>query len=309
MDFVFIGGTYRGYCLLKELTDQGYVPSLAFILKEDDHEKLKYSNQLSELAERLRIPYQIKKKLNRADEELIASRKRDFIIVCGWRTLINPNLNDSLLLGMVAAHDSLLPKYRGFAPINWAMINGDKETGVTLFLIGEDDVDSGDIIDQAIVKIEETEYAFDVYQKITMATVNLYLQFIQDYQKDSVRVRKQDDEEASYTCKRIPEDGKIDWSCDSTEILNLVRALAPPYPGAFCLFNEIPYIIHSAKLGSSNSRNFVRNIPGRIIHISDEGVEVMCGRGTMFLTKWENNNDHTTTIPSQIVRSITATLK
>lgn len=309
MNFIFIGGTFRGFSLFQALINKGYKPNYTYILKEDDHEQLRYSDQLSELATSAGVPCQVKKKLSRQDEEFICSEKRDFIIVCGWRTLINPSLNESLKLGMVAAHDSLLPKYRGFAPLNWAMINGEEETGVTLFLINSGEVDSGDVIAQARVKIEQGDYAYDVYKKVGEATVELYLDFIEKYQSGSIELKKQNELEATYTCKRVPEDGKLNWTLNSEDILNFIRALAPPFPGAFCLFNDRKYVIHKATAGNNDQKRFVRNIPGRVISINDAGIEVMCGKGSIEITEWEDIANQSRVSPSSVVRSITATLK
>ena len=89
MDFIFIGGTYRGHRLLKHLLISNYIPDYVFILKEDDHEKKKYSEEIKILVNSLDIPFQIKKKILPEDENIFTSKHRDFAIVCGWRTFFN----------------------------------------------------------------------------------------------------------------------------------------------------------------------------------------------------------------------------
>ena len=148
MRYIFIGGTRRGFKVLEALLKLGKRPDYCFILKEDVHEQIIYSKKLSELAESNCIPYNIKKKIDNSDYAIFQKSIRDFVLVCGWRTLIDYKLSEYFKLGFLAAHDSLLPKYRGFAPINWSIINGETKTGVTLFKINESEADSGDIIAQ-----------------------------------------------------------------------------------------------------------------------------------------------------------------
>lgn len=308
MHFAFVGGTQRGFEVLKEIISKGYTPSFCIILKEDDHEIEKSSPQIKLFLESKGIRHRIGNKLNESDYELIRTSDLDFIIVCGWRTLIDASINNYLKMGMIAAHDSLLPKYRGFSPINWAIINGEKETGVTLFKIDNGDVDSGEIIAQKIVEINDDDYGWDVYQKVIHATIELYLGFFSDFITNKVVSCKQNEHEATYTCKRIPSDGKIDWSKSSKSIYDLIRAIAHPYPGAFCEFDSKIFVIRKAKLGKNNERAFTGRIPGRVIHIDSDSIEVLCGQGTISIFEWECKDSGEINNPIEIVKKITATL-
>jgi methionyl-tRNA formyltransferase len=303
MNFVFIGGTYRGYKLLEAVLSAGYVPQLIFILKEDDHETVKYSEQAQVLLAKHNLSFSITKKISKVDYEKIKSIDVDFAIVCGWRTLINTEHTPNIKLGYIAAHDSLLPKYRGFAPLNWAIINGEKHTGVTLFLIENELVDSGRVINQAEVIIEPNDYGWDVHEKVTAASVNLYLQFFKSY-PDKFNLSIQNEAEATYTCSRTPEDGKIDWQQNSDTVYNLIRALAPPYPGAYCTYNNENYIIHKACIGPNNHKNYTGNIPGRVIGFENKGIEVLCNKGSVLIELWENTNTNVIIPPGEIIKSI-----
>lgn len=308
-DFVFIGGTYRGWKTLTSLIDRGFVPRAVFILKEDDHEIEKYSDGIAETARSINVPCRITKALNDDDYRAIRDIQPEFALVCGWRTIIDPAISGCMGLGLVAAHDSALPKYRGFAPINWAIINGETETGVTLFLIGDGEVDSGDIIAREKVIIGPDEYARDVYEKITDATVSLYLRFFADHAKGKIERVKQNEADATYTCKRSPGDGRIDWTKKDTEVYNLIRALARPYPGAYCFFNGTQFRVHRASPGTMRNRNYAGRIPGKVIRIGPDGIEVLCGSGSVTIGEWENAGTGTTDVPSELVRSIAATLQ
>lgn len=305
MKFGFIGGTPRGYELFQALLYNQHKPEFCFILKEDEHENVKVSTEFLELANNNAVIASVKKKLVAEDYSLIKSQSLDFIIVCGWRTLINCDIIDNLKLGIIAAHDSLLPKYRGFAPLNWAIINGETETGVTLFAINEGEVDSGDILLQEKVSIELNDNALDVYKKITAATITAYMKIIKNYiENNKVDFIQQDEREATYTCKRTPEDGKINWENSSLKIYNLIRALAFPYSGSYFYYDNQKYEIRAASLGPQNAKIFTGNIPGRIIRISNEGIEVLCGSGTILIKEIYENKSNLVLPANQLFKSI-----
>ena len=133
----------------------------------------------------------------------------DFGIVCGWRSLINIENLGSVGEHLFAAHDSLLPRYRGFAPLSWAVINGEKETGITLFRINKG-ADSGEIVAQERVEIEDQEYVSEILPRLSLATIKLFSSLVvQLTSGHSPYGQRQDETKATYTCKRIPEDGKI----------------------------------------------------------------------------------------------------
>jgi methionyl-tRNA formyltransferase len=174
-----------------------------------------------------------------------------------------------------------LPRYRGFTPLSWAIINGEKETGVTLFRINEG-VDSGEIVTQERVEIGDQEYVGEILPRLSLATIKLYSSlFIQLTSGHSPYGQRQDEAKATYTCKRIPEDGKIEWGRSSKEIFNLVRAFAPPYPGARCEYRGEFCKIDKVELGKLGDRTYSGRIPGRVIDIIDDSVEVLCGEGSI----------------------------
>jgi len=306
--FGFIGGTIRGLKLIEALLDYGYLPTFAVILKEDDHEHEKHSIKITTILNERGIANSIKKKLNASDYELIKSSALDLMIVSGWRTLIRTDVNEYLKYGMIAAHQSLLPKYRGFAPTQWAIINGEKETGVTLFRIEEGEVDSGMVFSQRTVEISDEDYGFDLDQKFARITIEMYLELFESVKAGSVEFMKQNEDDATYACKRVPQDGRVDWNRTSVEVYNLIRALAYPYSGAFCFLGERCFIIRRVTYGKNNHKKYVGNIPGRVIGIFPEGIEVLCGKGSVLLTQWEEKGIGIVRCPSDDVKSINTTL-
>ena len=308
-EFIFIGGTYRGYQLLKSIIEKGYIPSYIVILKEDDHEHEKVSGKLENLAIDKSINYGIKKKLDKSDFDIIYSKIWSFGIVCGWRSLIPIELDRQFQFGLLAAHDSLLPKYRGFAPLNWAIINGEKETGVTLFRISDGEVDSGNILHQEKVTIEINDYAIDVYEKITQATINIYFKFLNDFENGVIKYLEQNENEATYTCKRNPEDGEINWNMSSSNLYNFIRGLAHPYPGAFFRFKNKIYHVRKSSIGDHNLKRFTGRISGKVITIKNEYIEVMCLEGSINIYEIEDKELGLVFTPSDMIKSINTTLK
>jgi len=307
--FAFIGGTLSGLELLQALIKNSYLPQYAVILKEDVHEINKYYSVISELLKTYKIPFSVKRKLTDTDYNIMKDSNLDFAIVLGWRTLINTDYSKYLKYGFIAAHRSLLPKYRGFAPTQWVIINGEKETGVTLFQIEEGETDSGSVFDQRKIPVLQDEYAIDLEHRMNDCTIEMFVDFFKKYDGNNLKSHKQDETKATYTCKRIPEDGIINWNKSSLEIYNFIRALANPFPGAFCYYKNSCYHIRKAILGENNKKNFIGLIPGRVIKIKENGIEILCGKGTLLITEWENKSDGTINNPCENIKSITATLK
>ncbi|MGH8760807.1 MAG: formyltransferase [Burkholderiales bacterium] len=162
----------------------------------------------------------------------ISTLRPDFVFSFYYRRMLKPALLSAGARGALNMHGSLLPKYRGRAPINWAVINGERETGATLhYMVGNPD--AGDIVDQQAVPILADDTALEVFGKVTVAaeiTLNRSLPRLIDGTAPRIR---QDLSLGSYFPGRKPEDGRIDWSRPAAVIHNLVRGVAPPYPGAF----------------------------------------------------------------------------
>lgn len=308
MRYIFIGGGRGGLELIRSVTDNKMLPEYCIICKEDDHENIKYSDKIKTLLKDNGIESKVTKKLSEEDHEKIKNVKPDVIIVFGWRTMIDTGLNNFCKHGIIAAHYSLLPRYRGFAPMQWAIINGDKATGVSIFKIENDGVDSGRILVQKKIKIKDQDYVNDIERKLTNVTVNLLTDIVKKKSMKAGSFKKQDESKATYTCKRTPEDGKINWIKDSGEIYNLIRALAFPYTGAFCFYKNEKFIIGKAEIGKMNSKKFSGRIPGRVISIDESGIEVLCGSGTILITEWKKSESGVTEVPSAVVRSYSDTL-
>ena len=162
----------------------------------------------------------------------IAQLAPDFVFSFYYRALLGPEILAIPRRGALNVHGSLLPKYRGRAPVNWAILHGERKTGATLhYMTGKPD--AGDLVSQQAVPILPDDNALDVFRKVTVAAeIALDAALPALIAGNAPRIR-QDLSQGSYFSGRKPEDGRIDWSRGAKEIHDLVRAVAPPYPGAF----------------------------------------------------------------------------
>lgn len=164
----------------------------------------------------------------------------DVILVVGWYFMVPSYIRQLANLGAWGIHSSLLPIYAGGAPLVWAMINGEKSTGVTLFRL-DSGVDDGDIILQEEFKIEANDYISDLIFKSTKATKNLLRQTFNSF--DQICFKPQDKSLINPLPQRNPDDGLINLSWDYDRVSRFIRAQSRPYPGAFIIHDDKKKII------------------------------------------------------------------
>ena len=172
---------------------------------------------------------------NPNDQAVIAQIRAlapDFLFSFYYRSMLGPELLALPRRGAYNMHGSLLPKYRGRVPVNWAVIMGERETGATLHeMVAKPD--AGGIVDQEAVPIGADETAAEVFAKVTAAAERVLARALPGLIDGSARITPQDLAQGSYYGGRKPGDGRIDWTKSAQEVHNLVRGVAPPYPGAF----------------------------------------------------------------------------
>ena len=181
-------------------------------------------------------------------EREVVGLQPDLIFSFYYRSLLGAPLLAAARRGALNLHGSLLPKYRGRAPINWAILRGECETGATLHYMVER-VDAGDIVDQMSVPILIDDDAREVFAKVTVAAETILARSLPGLIDGSAPRRPQRLEPGQYFGRRRPEDGRIDWQRSAREIHNLVRAVAPPFPGAFAEVGGERWEIHRTRLG------------------------------------------------------------
>lgn len=208
--------------------------------------------------------------------EQVTATAPDFLFSFYYRQMLGPELLAIPARGAFNMHGSLLPKYRGRVPINWAIIKGETETGATLHeMVAKPD--AGRIVAQQAVSIGPDEAAVEVFHKVTDAAAAVLAHSLQGLIDGSAELMEQDLKAGSYYGGRKPEDGIIDWSQSARDIHNLVRAVAPPYPGATSAVMGQPINIHRTALAPAH---FKHHNPG-FINVSTDRCIALCGDGCM----------------------------
>lgn len=281
MKTLFIGGTRRGYLALQALIESGADVVGVLSLTQDDHEREHYEEPIRALAQGRGLPIRETKLMR--DNTLdgwARELQAEVAFAVGVRVRLPASFYSIFPRGCWAVHDSLLPEYRGFAPLNWAIINDEHETGATLFQVSEI-MDGGDILLRQPVPIGPNETAPQLYEKICAATVELVRQGHESLRRGEGTPRPQNHAAGSCTASRTPADGLIDWNQSARRIFNLVRALTFPYPGAFTYHqNRRLFILSAEELISSTK--WVGRIPGRVINlVPNTGVDVLTEDGVL----------------------------
>ncbi len=202
----------------------------------------------------------------------------DFCLVAGWYWLIRPSLLNLVPRGFHGIHFSLLPRYRGSAPLVWAMIHGERETGVSLFAMTER-MDQGPLWGQARVPIGPGDYVGDVLDRLEEEALLLLRRILPGMTDGSLSPAPQEETGASSFGIRRPEDGRIDWREPANRLFDFVRAQAEPYPGAFTEIEGMRIRVWRA----SPLEGPADRAPGTIVAMGDENVDVACGNGILRL--------------------------
>jgi methionyl-tRNA formyltransferase len=184
--------------------------------------------------------------------------------------------------GALNMHGSLLPKYRGRVPVNWAIIRGETETGATLHYMTEKP-DNGDIVAQQAVPILPDDTAHDVFQKVTVAAEMALNGVLPALLAGKAKATKQDLSQGAYFGGRKAEDGVINWSQSALEIHNLVRAVAPPYPGAMSQVMGKPLRI----LQTLVSKVAATGNEQPAFYVKEGKAYAICGSGVLHVVRFE----------------------
>ncbi len=244
MSIVFFGTTDTGWHCLHEMIKAGLqVSGIVTGLQEFEisYAKAKVRNlrhrSFRNFQEEHGIP--VLTFTRKFEEEIVrtlASWQPRLLVVIGWYHLIPERVRALAPLGTVGVHWSLLPKYRGGSPLVWAMINGERETGASLFYL-EDKVDVGDVIAQARVNIDASEDVGALINKLNEASRKLIVAHVPKILNGTAQRWPQDESQATCFPPRAPEEGEIDWSWPARRIYDFIRAQTLPYPCAFAFYN------------------------------------------------------------------------
>ncbi|MEK6387894.1 MAG: formyltransferase [Paraburkholderia tropica] len=207
----------------------------------------------------------------------IAAAQPDFIFSFYYRHMLSVDLLALAARGAYNMHGSLLPKYRGRVPTNWAVMNGETDTGATLHEMAAKP-DAGAIIGQTAVPILPDDTAAQVFDKVTVAAEQTLWRVLPALLAGEAPHLPNDLSQGSYFGGRKPEDGRLDWSKPAAEVYNLIRAVAPPYPGAFTELHGRRFVVARARLAAPGSpaAQAARDLPPGL-HVSDNALFGVCG--------------------------------
>jgi methionyl-tRNA formyltransferase len=199
----------------------------------------------------------------------------DLFVVIAYGRILHADILSLPKFYSIGLHASLLPKYRGASPINWALLNGETRTGVTVFRLDEK-MDAGDIIMREEAEIPGSDNAQTLSVRLSEVGAGLLLKAVDVIERRSERFVRQEDKEATFTPRLKKEDGLIDWKRRAAEVHNKVRAMFG-WPGAFSSLNGHKVKILATEIGQPQGTGAHR--PGEIIKAGPDGIEVSCGQG------------------------------
>lgn len=230
------------------------------------------------------VPFYAGNPRNELAKKIIASLSCNVILSVNYLFIIEADLLAVACDYAINFHGSLLPKYRGRTPHVWAIINGEKKTGVTAHLMARE-VDAGPIIQQMVVPIEETDTGFSILNKFKKIYPSLIDAVLNDIEHKLVSLKEQEHSKATFFGKRTAEDGNINWNWQKERIRNWVRAQAAPYPGAFSFYESEKLIIHEIDY---DDFGFSYDDPnGLILYMEDHPI-IKTPNGAIKLTKFES---------------------
>jgi len=264
-----------GYACLERLLDMGAEISAVVTHADNPREEIWFRSVRDLAFERCLPVYQPADVNDPRMARAVGEMAPDIIFSFYFRQIIGNDLLGIPAIGAFNLHGSLLPRYRGRCPVNWVILNGEKETGVTLHRM-EAKPDRGAIIAQKAVPIQFRDTALTLFRKMTAASAELIGDVYPLMLKGEIPEIPQDHSTASYFGGRKPGDGKIDWPRAAVQVYNLVRAVTHPYPGAFTeLAGKKLYVWW----GEPEPESAAAGPPGRVLSVTPEGIAVATGAG------------------------------
>jgi methionyl-tRNA formyltransferase len=263
-----------GHRTLQALIDSDHEVALVVTHPKSEHayEKI-WSDSVADLAAENGIPVLLR---NRPDDEELLARLReadlDIMVANNWRTWLPPEIFTMPLHGTLNIHDSLLPAYAGFSPLIWALINGEKEVGVTAHMM-DGELDAGDIVLQRSVEVGPRDTTTDLFHKTVDMIGPITTDGLALIESGKTDWAKQDRANASFFHKRSLEDSRIDWTWPAEDLDRLIRAQSDPYPNAFTYHQGERIRITAASV----SEACYGGTPGRIFIREGKGIVIVAG--------------------------------
>lgn len=263
-----------GVRCLKALLSAGLEVPLVVTVKDDPHERQWFAS-VADTARDFGLTVLTPDEANTPQlVQQVEACAADFLFSFYYRSMLGAPLLECARRGAFNIHGSLLPKYRGRAPVNWAILNGECETGATLHeMVAR--ADAGDIVDQLAVPILAEDTAREVFAKVTAAAEIVLARSLPALVAGDAPRRSQPIVPGQYFGRRRPEDGRIDWGSPALRVHNLVRAVAPPFPGAFTEIGGRKLWIHRTRVAASAGGGRPR------LYGEGGACYAACGEGTL----------------------------
>ncbi|MBK5534566.1 bifunctional UDP-4-amino-4-deoxy-L-arabinose formyltransferase/UDP-glucuronic acid oxidase ArnA [Pseudomonas sp. TH08] len=269
---------------IEALLDSGYDIAAVFTHADDPKENAFYAS-VAQLCANKGIPVHAPEDANHPLWiERIAKLDPDYIFSFYYRNLLSEPLLALAKKGAFNLHGSLLPRYRGRAPANWVLVNGETETGVTLHRMVKR-ADAGGIVAQQRVAIERSDTGLTLHAKLRTAAADLLRDTLPAMLQGKISETAQDESKATVFGRRSAADGKLVWAKPAEELFNLVRAVTRPYPGAFCAVGEHKLIVWSAEVVQGNDGQ----APGRVISV--DPLRIACGQDSLVINAGQRNDN------------------
>lgn len=279
MRVIFMGTPDFATGTLEEIVLAGH--EVVGVVTQPDKPKGRGKNLMptpvKEVAMKYNLPvYQPKKVRGPEFVEVLRGLKPDVMVVAAFGQIISKEILEMPKYGCINVHASLLPAYRGAAPIQWAVINGDKESGVTIMQMDEG-IDTGDMIEKVVVPIAEDETGGSLFDKLSQAGAKLCVKVLQDLE-DGKAVREKQPEESTTPYARMIDKkmGAIDWEKPAKEIEQLIRGLNP-WPSAYTRLQGKTLKIWKAEVLLEHSQE----APGQITEVTKDSIVVQTGQGRL----------------------------
>jgi methionyl-tRNA formyltransferase len=275
---VFMGTPDFAVPSLSSLYDDGY--SIEAVITQKDKKrgrgkKLQYT-PVKQKALELGIEVFQPENINDDEtKEMLREINPDFIVVVAYGQILKKDILEIPKYGCYNVHASLLPKYRGAAPINWAIINGENETGVTIMEMAQG-LDTGDMIISSSIRIDSGDTTEDIHDKLANLGADLIVEALEKIFKGNAEKIPQDHSKSSYASMLSKEMGMIDWNNDGEDIINLIRGLKP-WPSAYTMYKGDMIKIHKASLSDEK----YDGANGEIVKVSKDEIYVKIKDGSI----------------------------
>jgi methionyl-tRNA formyltransferase len=281
---LFFGYSEVGYECLSLLLERGD-NVVALITHEDNPQEKIWFKTPAVAAREKGVPGFTPESVNTPEwRERIAALRPDLILSVYYRHMIGTKILGLPRLGAFNMHGSLLPKYRGRAPINWAVLHGEPRIGMTLHRMVKA-ADAGAIVDQDGVEIGPRDTAEQAFRKVMPCAKRVLARQMDALLAGTARETPQDEAQATYFTGRKPEDGRINWAQSSRQIFNLIRAVTDPYPGAFADLGDARLMVWWAEPESPATQG-KRGAPGEVLSVAPLVVATADGALELTRTEW-----------------------